>query len=427
MKLKNTLAIVFVILLGGLSDACAQKYVGGDISLLTKYEQGGATYYDNNGKRITQVLPWFKEQGLNAMRVRLFVDPSKAPADEIKQGVCQDLDFVKALGKRIKDQGFALMLDFHYSDSWADPGKQFTPNDWTSLNDAALQTKIYEYTKQALAEMVAAGASPDFIQTGNEISYGMLWGARNSSSLKKYYPGQSNNRDRFTGLLKKAGEACREICPDAKIIIHTERVAQPNVLTSFYTDMKNAQVDYDIIGLSFYPFHHGNLNALETALNTLERTFSNKDIMIVETGYYHAWQPSDVSHDLSATYPINETGQKQFTDALIAKLNNHPHVTGLFWWFMEANEKGIPYQQAVTPSGWYNAGLFDNQTGRALSALSSLKDFAPQQTGIESSIPNASQGKKASSNSTVYGIDGRLKKRTRGINIVDGKKIIEKR
>lgn len=422
MKLRNILAIVFVILYGGLSDACAQKYVGGDISLLTKYEKGGALYYDNNGKRIPQMLPWLKEQGLNAMRVRLFVDPSKAPADEVNQGVCQDLAYVKALGKRIKDQGFALMLDFHYSDSWADPGKQFTPDAWVSLNDAALQTKIYDYTKQVLEEMVAEGATPDFIQTGNEISYGMLWGKRNSSSLKKYYPGNSNNRDRFTKLLKKAGQACREVCPDAKIIIHTERVAQPSVLSNFYTDMKNAQVDYDIIGLSYYPYHHGSINNLENSLKTLETTFPDKNIMIVETGYYHHWQPSDVSYDFSSTYPINEAGQKKFTEALIAQLNKHAKVTGLFWWFMEANEKGIPYQQAVTPSGWYNAGLFDNQTGRALSALSVLKDFLPaQSTILNYSTDNPPQTSK------VYNIDGRRQtKQAHGISIVNGKKIIKK-
>ena len=107
--------------------AHAQKYVGGDISLLTQYETHGTKYFDENGQPISNMLQYFKGQGLNSMRVRLFVDPSNASAEDKGQGVCQDLEYVKALGKRIKDAGMTLMLDFHYSDSWADPLKQWTP------------------------------------------------------------------------------------------------------------------------------------------------------------------------------------------------------------------------------------------------------------------------------------------------------------
>ena len=113
----------------------AQKYVGGDISLLPTYEEHGANYMDKDGQKITDLLAFLKEQGLNTMRVRLFVDPSK----DSDKAVCQDLAYVKALGKRIKDAGMALLLDFHYSDTWADPGKQWTPDAWKSLNDAQFE------------------------------------------------------------------------------------------------------------------------------------------------------------------------------------------------------------------------------------------------------------------------------------------------
>jgi arabinogalactan endo-1,4-beta-galactosidase len=103
---------------------------------------------------------------MNAMRVRLFVDPSKYTGDD-KVNICQDLNYVKTLGKRIKEAGFKFMLDFHYSDGWADPGKQWTPEAWTKLNDTELQAEIYNYTTEALKELKAAGAEPDFIQTGN--------------------------------------------------------------------------------------------------------------------------------------------------------------------------------------------------------------------------------------------------------------------
>lgn len=114
------------------------------------------------------------------MRVRLFVNPENASATDKGQGVCQNLDFVKKLAKRIKTAGMSLILDFHYSDSWADPAKQWTPKDWEQLNDEGLYTEIYKYTADVLKELVKIGATPDFIQTGNEISYGMLWGKEGS-------------------------------------------------------------------------------------------------------------------------------------------------------------------------------------------------------------------------------------------------------
>ena len=170
----------------------AQKYVGGDISMLTKYEDAGVIYKDKNGNAV-QPLPFFKGQGLNAMRVRLFVDPSQ----DNDKAVCQDLEYVKALGKRIKDQGMAFMLDFHYSDTWADPGKQWTPDAWKTLSDAELYEKIYEYSKDCLQQLKDAGATPDFIQTGNEISYGMLWGIKGTTANRCYTNSSDANWTRY--------------------------------------------------------------------------------------------------------------------------------------------------------------------------------------------------------------------------------------
>ena len=360
-----------------LDAPATMKFRGGDVSLLTRYEENGANYMDVNGTKITNMLSFFKQQGWNALRVRLFVDPSLASSSDKGQGVCQDLSYVVALGQRIKRAGFQFLLDFHYSDSWADPAKQFTPSAWSSLTANELYTKIYDYTKEALQQLVAADATPDFIQTGNEISYGMLWGSSSAtaSSLKKCYTSSTDNWTYFTTLLKQAGKACREVCPKAKIIIHTERAGQSRGLNAFYDRMKSYEVDYDIIGLSYYPYYHGTLTTLKNNLQSLLSTFSDKKIMIVETGYYHAWQPSDVSYDLSSTYPITAEGQKQFTDALIETLNSVNNVNGLFWWWPEANEYGLNWSTKRVTDNWYNAGLWDNQTGKALPALYELKRF----------------------------------------------------
>lgn len=352
-----------------------ERYAGGDISLLTKYETNGAKYLDHSGKPVTDVLTFFKDAGMNAMRVRLFVDPSKASDEDKGQGVCQDLSYVKALGKRIKAAGMKLMVDFHYSDSWADPAKQYTPDAWKDLTDDQLYTKIYEYTKDCLQQLKAAGATPDMIQTGNEISYGMLWGVKGSASLKKCYVNSTANWQRFTSLLIQAGKACREVCPEADIVIHTERAAQSDVMKSFYNKMKAAGVDYDVIGISYYPTWHGNMATLSNTLSMLESNFSDKSIMIVEVGYNHSYQPSNVDYDYSATYPVSDEGQRKFTADLISMLKGHDKVTGLFWWWMEANEYGLDWATKRVTDSWYNASMFDNATGKATSALDEMKHF----------------------------------------------------
>lgn len=397
----------------------AQKFVGGDISLLTKYEENGSKYYDHKGNVINSPLAFFKTEGMNAMRVRLFVDPSKASTDDKGQGVCQDLAYVKALGKRIKDAGLHFMLDIHYSDSWADPAKQWTPAAWLSLSDEQLYTKIYEYTKDVLTQLNAVGATPDFIQTGNEISYGMLWGAQGSNA-NRCYLGNNANWNRFTTLLKNAGKACREMCPNAKIVIHTERVAQPNVLSNFYNQMNNANLDYDIIGLSYYSYFHGKLNVLENALNTLDTYFPNKKIMIVEAGYPLKWTVPGTTIDYTSEYPYTDAGQKKFTDDLITLLNKHSNVNGLFWWWMEANEYGRTGSSQVT-NHWYNAPLFDNENGRATSALSEMRKFITEDTTVE--LIEMEENK----DSRWYSIDGRqVSQPSKGIYIHEGKKQVVK-
>ena len=346
-------------------------YLGGDISLLPDYEAKGAQYLDLNGKAITNVLDFFKSQGWNCCRVRLFVDPTKASDSDKKGGVVQSLDYVKALGKKIKEAGFLLMLDFHYSDSWADPGKQTLPDSWKDKSTSELTTVLYDYTTESLKEMKAAGATPDFIQIGNEITYGMLWP---TGHIWPAGGGQDGGTwEVFAGYLKSASKACREECPDARIIIHTE-LSQSGNATSFYSQVKNYNIDYDIIGLSYYPAYHNNLNTLNTVLTNLESQQKGKPIMIVETGYGYKWAMPGTTFDYTDTYPYSEDGQANFVADLVSTLKKHKAVKGLFWWWAEANEHSIDWQNAVT-SGWNNAALFDQETGKALKAFSKMKAF----------------------------------------------------
>ena len=376
----------FSLLTSHLS-AQTQRYVGGDISVLLKYEEQNATYFDKEGGKITDLLVFLKEQGWNTMRVRLFVDPSK----DTDKNVCQDLEYVKRLGKRIKDAGLFFMLDFHYCDTWADPGKQTAPSSWAVYSWYPDET-FYKYTKESLEALVAEGATPDLIQTGNEISFGMHWGYKDSNGqfvdygqLSGKLEANSNwsaykdtNWDNFTKYLKAAGKACREVCPEAKIIIHTEQCANNAPLdVAFFKRIQENEIDYDIIGTSYYPYYKGVLSNLDKGLTQLEKNFPDKEIQLVETGYPSKWAMGDF--DYSKTYPYSNEGQRKYTADLISMLKKHPQVNGLSWWYAEANAKGCTGSLA---SGWYNASLFDNETGRALPALYEMKSFLDNSTAI---------------------------------------------
>ena len=363
-------AIYNVLLNGTTPEPLPERLVGGDISMLTKYEEGGAIYKDRNGSTISNILPYFGQQGWNAMRLRLFVNPENASTTHQKEGVVQNLAYVKALGKRIKDAGYALVLDLHYSDTWADPGAQSVPAAWSNASIADLQDSVYNYTKHVLQEMIAAGARPDFIQLGNEITGGMLW------PTGQVYPTggapDGGSWENFAAYQQRASQAVREVSPSTKIILHVEmhNVNQPG---SFFANCESYGVDYDVMGLSYYSAYHGNFSKLNTVLNNMEAA-SIKPIMIMECGYGYAWALPGTNYDLTATYPYSNEGQKNFTIAMIAALKQHSRVKGLFWWWPEANEFNIPWQNQTTTS-WWNGSLFDNRDGKAQDALYEMKQF----------------------------------------------------
>ena len=360
--MKKSLLLTLCIVL--TCTVSAQKYLGGDVSLLLTYEENGANYMDIDGKKITDLLAFLKEQGLNTMRVRLFVDPSKASAEAKGQGVRQDLEYVKKLGKKIKDAGLGFMLDFHYSDTWADPEHQTMPQEFIMVNTPAFEY-IYTYTKNSLEAMVTAGATPDFIQIGNEISFGMLWDGCKVKHNSDWTAYLDDNWDSFSKALKNASKACREVCPEAKIIIHTEQCANnPTLDVAFFNRIKANEVNYDIIGTSYYPYYKGPISNLDKGLTQLEINFPDKQIMLVETGCGYHYKMGDKE----TGYPLTYEGQQKFTAELITMLNKHQHVNGLFWWFLEANEYGLDWNTKRITDKWYNASLFDNETGRALPA-----------------------------------------------------------
>jgi len=420
---KHLLLTLFALLAMTVN---AQKYVGGDISMLKKFVDEGAVYKDKDGNAV-EPLAFLKAQGWNSLRVRLFVDPTKATADQKKEGVIQDLEYVKALGKSIKDAGFSFMLDFHYSDTWTDPGNHKTPSAWSSMTVEQLTKQIYNYTKECLTELKKVGAEPDFIQTGNEITTGMLW---NTGKVNSNGTDTSNgSMKNLAAYLASAIKACNETCKDAKIIIHTELHAASS-LPTFYKNLdKYSDVKYDIIGLSYYPDYHGTLTDLNSILNKLETQYTDKQIMIVETGYGFEWALPNAKDDYKDQYPLSEEGQRQFAEELVTLLNKHDKVNGLYWWYPEYTLNNIVFKDGSEDwnknftSGYWNAALFHYKTGKAHAALYELKSFITGSDGI--SHVTTEKG----TDHNWYSLDGhQFKNRptSKGIYINNKKKVIIK-
>ena len=363
-NLKKLLVVLFVFT-AVIANAQPKKYLGGDASLLPSYEAKGTVYRDFNGKAV-KLLPFLKQQGWNCIRVRLFVDPQYAPGNNKDEGVCQDLNYVTDLCRQIKKAGLTVMLDFHYSDTWADPGKQFMPKRWNGCGAIELTDSICAYTKASLEYLKKAGVQPEFIQVGNEITNGMLW------PIGKIDPTSAEGWDVLCGFLKAGSKACREVCPKSQIIIHTEKAGDWDITKNYYQQMRRHQVDYDIIGLSYYPMWHKSIPNLGKTLDNLAWLFPEKPVMIVETAAYYShendpWSKEDTYAEF---YPISVEGQTQFTRELVMELERHHNVTGLFWWFPEENASG-----SEVTKGWLNRGLFDNHSGKALPALREFSKY----------------------------------------------------
>ncbi len=343
---KLLLLLLFTVVTTMVS---AQKYVGGDISLVPAYEDAGDKWLDAEGKVINNkenysdgfvtfvndVAKW------NSVRIRLMVDPSQ---DDDK-ATRQDLQYVKELGKRVKDAGMNFLLDIFYSDTWTDVSQQWIPTSWghnKSTATATLATKVKSYTTEVINELTANGAKPDFVQIGNEVSYGMLWdnmtgkGTSNAFYLNSSYNSNSAQVKRFATLLKAAAEGVRASeASGAKIILHCERTKEANKSKDFYAWVEQAGfTDYDIIGLSYYPIWHGTLSDLGNTISTLQANFPAKDIHIVETGYNHQTPSSfkEGEWNSSSVWPYTYAGQGQFIQDLIAKLKEYDHVKGLYYW-----------------------------------------------------------------------------------------------
>ena len=243
------------------------KIMGADISYLPQLEAKGIKFSDKgNEKDAIQIL---KDHGFNYIRLRLFVDPASDSGYSRGKGFC-DLQQTQVMARRIKKAGMKFLLDFHYSDTWADPGKQHMPAAWKGLSFSALTDTVYQYTKMVLSALKAQGTLPDMVQTGNEINHGMLWP-----------DGNIQHTDSLAMLLKAAIAAVRDVNPNIIVMLHIALGGQNTESQFFLDNMINRGVAFDVIGESYYPKWHGTLQDLQNNLTALEKKY-NKPVIVAE-------------------------------------------------------------------------------------------------------------------------------------------------
>lgn len=321
---------------------------GADLSKLPEIEENGTVFYNSKGLA-ENALKIFKANGLNTVRLRLWVHPA---------GVRSSLQEVAAFSKRIHASGLKVWLDLHYSDTWADPGHQAKPAAWENLNLQQLEDSVYSYTLRVVKII-----QPQYVQIGNEINHGFLWD-----------DGRISHPAQFAALLQKGTSAVRAANISIRIILHYAGYRGAN---GFFSLVKNHPTDYDIIGLSYYPWWHGkSLDTLQLVINQLTEKY-HKKVVIAEIAYpfilsWNDWTNNIVgsTNQLIPGYPATPAGQEAFLWKLRTILQSNPDGEGFCYWEPEwVSYKG---QQSTIGSPWENLGLFDFQN-KALPAMSAFQ------------------------------------------------------
>ena len=311
-----------------------------------------------------EIEPWsfmHAHNGCDIMRLRVWNDPYDEEGRPYGGGTSSLERFI-VLAKRALNCGYSLLMDFHYSDFWADPGKQNLPKAWRGLNYEETVAALHDFTHDCLKRVKEEGIPLEAVQIGNEITNGICWphGKLNGGGEGKIREGY----DRLSGLLQAGVKAVREVYPEAKVVLHLEKSGAVETHDEWYTQISKQGVDFDIIGLSYYPYWHGRLDRLEENIVNLSAKF-HKPIWIVEAGYPFTDEPYDpeeakklfVSHADNEKqyisyegdplpYPYTAKGQKDYFEFLMGLLRRL-NVEVLFYW--------EPFWVPSTHVGWAKA------------------------------------------------------------------------
>lgn len=371
--------------------------LGMDTSCVPALEAGGVKYYDQEGNE-KDVFEILSENGINYIRVRIWNDPFTADGKGYGGGNC-DIENAINIGKRASKYGLKLLVNFHYSDFWADPAKQKAPKAWAGMSIDEKSDALYNFTKDCLKKLCDEGVSVGMVQIGNETN-GALCGETGSSEW---------GWQRITQLMSSGSKAVREVCPDALVALHFTNPEKTGSYQYYCKYLEQFDVDYDVFASSYYPYWHGTLDNLSSVLSDVAQTY-NKKVMIAETSYAYTPNDSDyytntigAGNPLSKQYPFSLQGQTDFLHDLVdTAVNKTTNCIGVFYWegtwisaggasYSENSSRWEEYGSGWASSfaaeydpddagKWYGGCAVDNQAffdskGRATEALKAFALF----------------------------------------------------
>lgn len=363
---------------------------GMDISTLLEIEHCGGKYYDQGIERDLILL--MKDYGFNYVRLRLWNDPYSEDGKPYGAGT-NDLRATIELAKRAKNAGLKVLLDYHYSDFWADPGKQYLPKAWKDMNEEQIQKALYDFTKETLLKMEFENCFPDMIQVGNELSNGLLW---------PY--GKVPNYEAIANFINAGIRAVRSVSKKVPIMLHLDNGGNQLLYQTWFDEYMKRGEDFQIIGLSYYPFWHGTMEAFRDNMNQLATRY-HKDLVVAEVsfgftmedyGTYEQLNPCErkgmaTKPELVQTIPydMSKMGQCKFLQDFLGVIEQVPEKKGRGFFYWEpgwipvkgsewSTKEAREYIKEPGNGGneWANQALFDYE-GNALPSLEVIRDFKP--------------------------------------------------
>lgn len=335
----------------------ALSILGADISSLKKSEDKGGVYKYSDGTQ-ADALQILKDNGLNYARLRVWVDPADGYHNKEK---------ILAMALRLKAQGIKLLVDFHYSDDWADPGKQYKPAAWKDYDMEWLNRAVYDHTFDICSSLAAQGTPADMVQIGNEINAGILWP-----------DGDYNHFDNLAALLKSGHQAAKDAHASTLVMLHIAEGGDNEMARWFFDNLKRRDVPFDVIGVSYYPFWHGSLTQLQANLNDLSARY-DKDVLVAEFAYPFTVLEDDSLSNIANRrlavdgYLFTPVGQRNMLRDIMAVVRAVPNGRGLGVFYWDATWIAVPgngwdTKDPNSGNAWENQALFDFD-GKALPAL----------------------------------------------------------
>ena len=301
--------------------------LGMDASCVPALEASGVKYYDYDGTE-KDVYGILSANGINYIRVRVWNDPFDGAGNGYGGGNC-DIENAIAIGKRATAAGMKLLVNFHYSDFWADPGKQMVPKAWRGMDIEEKSEALYRYTKDCLQKLTDAGVDVGMVQIGNETNGAMC--GESSTDIGGW--------KKIMQLMSAGSRAVREACPEALVAVHFANPEKADSYISYGKNLDYYQVDYDVFASSYYPFWHGTLENLSQVLSNIAQTYGKK-VMVAETSYAFTAADTDFSGNtigegggIVKDYPFTQQGQANLVRNVIDTVaNKTTNGIGVFYW-----------------------------------------------------------------------------------------------